>query len=234
MVVDCAEGVDAVAAEQTRTGVEAAAEDVAALLVKIRAVEVRPNNLFTFASGLLSPIYCDNRLFLSHPAERTAMLDQLYRAIDQQLGSAWDGVAGVATAGIPFAAWVAMHFDKPMVYIRSSEKDHGKQHRIEGGLDANTRVILIEDLITTGGSAVAAVSVLRDAGFQCDHCFSIFDYQFAAAARAFADQKVAHRSLTGVHELVQHLRQENALSDGDVQQVETWHAKVNADGEAAR
>ena len=219
-------------AEHARAGAEPATRDVAALLVQIHAVEVRPNDLFTFASGLLSPIYCDNRLFLSHPVERAAMLECMYHAIESELGAAWDGVAGVATAGIPFASWVAMHFDKPMVYIRSSEKDHGRQRRIEGGLAAGKRVILIEDLVTTGGSAVSAVSVLRDAGFECNHCFSIFDYQFSAAAKTFAAHQVRQRTLTGTHDLIRHLRQANALSDADVRQVESWHAEVNARGEA--
>jgi orotate phosphoribosyltransferase len=223
-----------VAVEESRTDAEIAAEDVAALLVGIRAVEVRPNNLFTFASGLLSPIYCDNRLFLSHPAERKTMLGYMYQAIERVLNGAWYGVAGVATAGIPFASWVAMHFDVPMVYIRSSEKDHGKQHRIEGGLEAGKRVILIEDLVTTGGSAVSAVSALREAGLVCDHCFSIFDYEFSAAARTFVAHNVRHGSLTGTHALVRYLRQENVLSDADVREVETWHARVNAEREAPR
>lgn len=204
------------------------ARDVAALLIKIGAVLLRPNDPFTFASGLCSPIYCDNRIFLTHPTERRQMLDRLYCRIDHLLGDGWDAVAGVATAGIPFAAWVAMHYDKPMVYIRPSEKEHGTGHRIEGGLEGQKRVILIEDLITTGGSALAAVSALRDAGLECEDCFSIFDYGFNASSERFLAGGVRRVALADTDALLSVVREQKYLTEQEIERVKQWHAEVNA------
>ena len=216
------------AAEYAETTDPATARDVAALLLKIRAVLLRPNDLFTFASGLRSPIYCDNRVFLSHPTERRQMLDCLFRCIDHVLGDDWDAVAGVATGGIPFAAWVAMHFDKPMVYVRSSEKEYGTGHRVEGGLEGPKRLVLIEELITTGGSALAAVSALRDAGLRCDDCFSIFDYGFRSSEERFRAAGVRRLALADTDALLAVAREQRSLSDEDVDRVRQWHAEVNA------
>src|SRR5579884_3057482 len=102
------------------------ASSVAGLQISIGAVGIEPDERIVFASGLHSPIYCDNRLFLSHPAERNALVEQWCARIRAVAGTDWDGVAGVATSGIPFAAWVAMQFDKPMVYVRPDAKDHGR------------------------------------------------------------------------------------------------------------
>lgn len=201
---------------------------VAELLIEIGAVGIEDGEPFTFASGMPSPMYCDNRLFLSHPRERRALLDHLYTAIQQSLGEGWDAVAGVASAGIPFAAWVAAHFDKPMVYIRPAQKDHGRQRQIEGGLTAG-RVILVEDLVTTGGSALNAISALREAGLECDQCFSIFDYEFHSASRAFPGNGVEHHTLTGFTEVIQQLRARNVISNADADRVTRWHERVNTD-----
>lgn len=200
---------------------------VADLLVDIGGVGIRPGEPFVFASGLRSPIYCDNRLFLSRPSERTAMLAQFYTLIDKAAGGDWDAVAGVATSGIPFAAWVAAHFGKPMVYVRAAEKEHGKRHRIEGDLPPGTRVILIEDLITTGGSALSAIAALRESGLVCDACFSLFDYGFRSAAEAFQSQGVHRETLTGIEHLLTALRARNLASEEDVAQVQRWHREVN-------
>jgi len=211
-----------------------AAPTVADLLVDVGGVGIRPDDPFVFASGLRSPIYCNNRLFLSRPSERKAMLAQLYALIEGTAGGNWDAVAGVATSGIPFAAWVAAQFDKPMVYVRSAEKDHGKRHRIEGGLPPGSRVILLEDLITTGGSALSAIEALREAGLVCDACFSLFDYGFRSAAEAFKSQSVHRETLTGIEHLLSALHTRNLASDEDVAQVRRWHDQVNGDAAAKR
>lgn len=205
-----------------------ASPNVADLLVEIGGVGIRPSEPFTFASGLISPIYCDNRLFLSRPGQRAAMLQQLYALIEQTLGTSWDVVAGVATAGIPWAAWVAVHFDKPMVYIRPAEKDHGKRNRIEGDAPQGSNAIVVEDLVTTGGSALSAVEALREAGLVCQHCVSLFDYGFAAAAHRFEADQVTLTALTNIDGLLDALRRRNVASDQDVEAVKAWHAQVNA------
>jgi orotate phosphoribosyltransferase len=202
--------------------------DVASLQVAIGAVAIDPSESFRFTSGLPSPIYCDNRVFLSHPPERNAMLDQLCSLITEVMGDDWDAVAGVATAGIPFAAWVAMRFDKPMVYIRSTEKEHGRQRRIEGGLESGKRVILVEDAITTGGSAISAVSALREEGLHCDFCFSIFEYGFAAASTRFQAEHITHRSLTNIEGLIGALRLGNSVTETEIEQIRKWHQRINA------
>jgi orotate phosphoribosyltransferase len=200
----------------------------ATLLVEIGAIGVEDGEPFTFASGMPSPMYCDNRLFLSRPAQRKALLEELYAAIEQSTGGDWDAVAGVASAGIPFAAWVAGRFDKPMVYIRPAQKDHGRQRQVEGGLSTGN-VILVEDLVTTGGSALNAISALRNEGLECRLCFSIFDYEFRASATAFTSAGVQYRPLTRFREVLDVLRSSGRLSDADVDRVRRWHDRVDSE-----
>jgi orotate phosphoribosyltransferase len=198
------------------------------LLLQIGAVGIEPGEPFTFASGLTSPMYCDNRLFLSRPAERRQILEHLYSLIDEAAGSDWDAVAGVASAGIPFAAWVAEHFDRAMVYVRPAEKDHGRQRRIEGGLAPGKRVVLVEDLVTTGGSAVSAIAALREGGYVCGHCLSIFDYGFAAAPRLFRDNGVKHQSLTDFYRLLPVMRERGQIDEVEMQRVRSWHERADS------
>jgi orotate phosphoribosyltransferase len=204
---------------------------VAELLIDIGAVGVEDGEPFTFASGLTSPMYCDNRLFLSHPGERRALLDRLCALITDKAGADWDAVAGVASAGIPFAAWVADRFDKPMVYIRPAQKDHGRQRQVEGGLSSG-RVILVEDLITTGGSALHAIVALRDEGLDCSRCFSIFDYGFSVSASLFRENGVDHYTLTHFDDLLPVMRAKSKLNEADLERVRGWHDR--ADAEPAR
>jgi orotate phosphoribosyltransferase len=207
---------------------------VADLLIEIGAVGIEPDERIVFASGLRSPIYCDNRLFLSHPAQRNAMLERLCERIRIVAGTDWDGVAGVATSGIPFAAWVAMKFDKPMVYVRPEAKDHGRGRQVEGGLVEGSRVILVEDLVTTGGSALAAIAALRDGGLGCDRCFAIFDYGFAVAAERFREEHVTLSSLTGTEELLAAMRARGIALAEDVERVRQWRDRVNREQQPAR
>jgi orotate phosphoribosyltransferase len=201
---------------------------VAELLVDIGAVGVEDGEPFTFASGLTSPMYCDNRLFLSHPAERKALIDSLCGLIRDKAGTDWDAVAGVASAGIPFAAWVADRFDKPMVYIRPAQKDHGRQRQVEGGLSSG-RVVLVEDLITTGGSALHAIAALRDEGLECSRCFSIFDYGFSISARLFEQGGVDHYTLAHFDDLLPVLRAKGKLKVEDLDRVRKWHDRAAAE-----
>jgi orotate phosphoribosyltransferase len=206
---------------------------VAELLVEIGAVGVEDGEPFTFASGLTSPMYCDNRLFLSHPTERRALIDDLCGLISENAGTNWDGVAGVASSGIPFAAWIAERFDKPMVYIRPAQKDHGRQRQVEGGLGAGS-VILIEDLITTGGSALHAVSALRNEGLECHRCFSIFDYGFSASARQFQRNSVAHFTQTRFDDVLPVLFAKGKVRATDLDRLRKWHERADSQPAAAK
>jgi len=202
------------------------------LLLQIGAIGIEQGEPFTFASGLTSPMYCDNRLFLSRPAERKEIVERLCALIEELAGDEWDAVAGVASSGIPFAAWIVARFDKPMVYVRPAEKDHGRKRQVEGGLAAGKRVALVEDLVTTGGSAVAAVSALRDAGYVCNYCVSIFDYGFAAASEAFRENGIEHKTLTDFDRVVPVLHERGQASDADVERLKRWHEHADASGVA--
>ena len=177
------------------------ATEIARRLLAIKAVQLKPGDPFTWASGILSPIYCDNRIALSFPQERSFIKDCLAEQ-SQQFGN-FDVVAGVATAGIPHGALLADKLDKPFVYVRSSAKDHGRRNLIEGKLDAGQKVLVVEDLISTGGSCLTAVEALRDAGCQVAGVLAIFQYGFEKAHVAFREKNVKFHTLTDYNTLVQ-------------------------------
>lgn len=180
--------------------------DYAKLLVSIGAVELRtdPASWFTWASGERAPIYCDNRVVISYPAVRTQIADGLAAAIRRTHPDA-QVIAGTATAGIPHAAWVAERLDLPMVYVRGSAKDHGKAKRVEGRALRGERVVLIEDLVSFGGSALAACDALEAEGGKVIGVQAIFSYGFPKAAERFAAAGVPVQSLTGYDALLQTL-----------------------------
>lgn len=157
---------------------------VARHLLQIKAIKLNPQNPFTWASGRRSPIYCDNRIVLSHPEVRTFIQDGLVaKAAEFQ---PYDGVAGVATAGIAHGALLADRLGVPFIYIRSQAKAHGRQNQIEGELQPGGRYIVVEDLISTGGSSLQAVEALREAGGEVAGVMALFTYGFPEAAKAFA------------------------------------------------
>lgn len=172
---------------------------IAKLLLELKAVALNTETPFRYTSGLLSPIYCDNRLIISDPEKRNIVIDAFLEIIDEDC----DVVAGVATAGIPHAAWIADRLNKPMVYVRDKAKAHGKQNQIEGRLPKNSRVVVIEDLISTGQSSIAAAEALREAGATVDTCVAIFTYGFAASEQAFRDAKIELKTLSNFNELIE-------------------------------
>ena len=204
-------------------------ESVAAVLVDIGAIGIGHDDQFTFASGLKSPVYCDNRLLLSRVSERERVVQQLVDRMQQEC-SGWDAVAGVASAGIPFAAWVAEHFHIPMAYIRPAAKDHGAMKRVEGGLEAGKQVLLVEDLVTTGESALSAIEALRDSGLHCSDCFSIVDYGFKVAATRFAEANVKLHTLVDTPAILAAAGSSARFTADDVNRVRAWHARVNETG----
>jgi orotate phosphoribosyltransferase len=185
--------------------------DYAKLLVSIGAVELRsdPATWFTWASGERAPIYCDNRVVMSFPAVRTQIADGLADAIRCQWPDA-EVIAGTATAGIPHAAWVAERLALPMVYVRGAAKEHGKGKRVEGRALAGERVVLIEDLVSFGGSALAAVEALEAEGGKVIGVQAIFTYGFPAAANRFAAAGKRVSALTGYDALLSTLEIDDA------------------------
>lgn len=157
---------------------------IAQWLLQIKAIKLSPQHPFTWASGLRSPIYCDNRLVLSHPAIRQRLLEAMvHMAADF---GRLDGIAGVATAGIAHGALLAHALDLPFVYVRSQAKGHGRQNLIEGEVQPGGRYLVVEDLISTGGSCLQAVQALRAEGVEVAGVLAIFNYGFPAATAAFA------------------------------------------------
>lgn len=162
------------------------AEDVAKILLEIKAVALSPKKPYRYASGILSPIYCDNRLIISDVAKREKIVDYFMQAIKENRLE-FDIVGGVATAGIPHAAWLAEKMKKPMIYIRSSAKEHGKNNLIEGRLESGQKALIVEDLISTGGSIVNAVCAVRGAGGNVTHALAIMTYEMDRAKNNFAE-----------------------------------------------
>src|SRR6201991_45459 len=163
-------------------------QQVAEFLLQIKAIKLQPDNPFTWASGWKSPIYCDNRITLSHPTIRTYIRQKLTLVIQEEFG-AIGCIAGVATAGIPQGALVAQELGLPFIYVRSKPKDHGRGNMIEGDVMSGKRVVVIEDLISTGKSSLQAVDALREAGYDVAGLAAIFTYEFDIATENFNEAK---------------------------------------------
>lgn len=206
------------------------AEDLARDLLEIGAVVLRPEQPFTWASGLRAPVYCDNRLTLAHPALRTRIADALAARIEADAVAA---VVGVATAGIPQAALVAERLGLPMAYVRAQPKGHGRENRIEGRLAPGQRVAVIEDLISTGGSSLAAVEALREAGAVPVRVVAAFSYGLAAAAQRFAEAGVMHDTLTDFETLLAVAHADGALAEADLETLRAWRRDPHAWSERA-
>lgn len=169
------------------------ADRVAGALLKIGAVKLSPKKPFTWVSGIKSPIYCDNRMLISHVEERNLVVEAFVEIIKKQ-NSDLDYVAGTATAAIPWAAFVAQKMEKPMIYIRPEKKEHGAGRQIEGDLTPHSVVLLLEDLISTGGSSLKALAVIEEEGKSCcENIFAIVTYGMKKSQEAFAE---AHKKLT--------------------------------------
>ena len=197
-------------------------QEIAKSLLEIEAVKLSPLQPFTWASGILSPIYCDNRIALSHPEVRTMIKLGLKEASMQM--PEFDVVAGIATAGIPHGALLADLLGKPFAYIRSSPKDHGRQNLIEGEIKSGDRVLLIEDLISTGGSVLKAVDAAESAGAIVVGVLAIFSYGFERAKNAFADRNIPFATLTNYGTLIQIAADNGYINANDADTLEQWRS----------
>ena len=203
---------------------------IASRLLEVGAVKLQPNDPFTWASGLRSPIYCDNRTLLSFPEVRTEVIEGLC-GIAGAMHSV-GGIAGVATAGIPHGALLADRLGLPFIYVRSSAKEHGRRNQIEGRLQDGVRYLVIEDLISTGGSALKAADVLRDAGATVAGAVAIFTYQFPSAARAFQQAEIPLATLSNYSALLIEAERRGSISATEATTLENWREDPRAWSEA--
>lgn len=198
------------------------AREVAEYLLEIKAVVLQPANPFTWASGLRSPIYCDNRKTLSYPKVRRYIKNAFVDIISEEFASC-DVIAGVATAGIPHGALVADVLNKPFIYVRDKPKGHGMENRIEGKLEAGQKVVLIEDLISTGGSSLKAAEAVREAGAEVIGLGAIFTYGFQKAEDAFATAKCPYFTLSDYPTLIKGALANHAISEADEKTLLAWY-----------
>jgi orotate phosphoribosyltransferase len=202
---------------------EQTAEPVANALLEIGAIKLNYQKPFTWSSGWKSPIYCDNRLSLSYPKIRTTIKSFLADAIGENFPQT-QSIAGVATAGIAQGALVAEALDLPFLYVRPKPKDHGMENLIEGKVTKGQRVVLVEDLISTGGSSLKAAEALRDAGFVVEGMVAIFTYGFETAVKNFEAAKIPLICLSDFEHLLPVAIKMNFIQQADLEPVRKWRS----------
>lgn len=201
--------------------------DIAAKLLEIGAVFLRPNDMFTWASGIKSPIYCDNRITLSYPEFRTQIKNAFVALIKEKFPKV-EIIAGVATAGIPQASLIADAMNLPLVYVRSSAKDHGRANQIEGKLNPGSKVIVIEDLISTGGSSLKAVEALRESGAEVLGLAAIFTYDLEQAKENFNKANCKYYALSDYETLIETALERKLINEADLGTLRIWQKSTGA------
>ncbi len=196
-------------------------KQVAKLLMDIKAVFLRPNEPFTWASGIKSPIYCDNRLTLSYPKVRDVIEQGLADIVKAKYPQV-EVIAGTSTAGIAHGALVANILDLPMAYVRASAKDHGRNNQIEGRIEKGAKVVVIEDLISTGGSAIDVVNVLREHGAEVLGIVSIFTYGLQKGIDRLAAANIENTSLSNYNALVAVAAETGYIAEADIKKLEAF------------
>jgi orotate phosphoribosyltransferase len=196
---------------------------IAGELLRIKAVKLQPQQPFTWASGWKSPIYCDNRKTLSYPAIRTFIRQAYCEVILEKYGKP-DFIAGVATGGIAQGALVAQELGIPFVYVRSTPKGHGLGNQIEGDFEKGQKVVVIEDLISTGGSSLQAVDALREAGCEVKGLVAIFTYDFDVAKENFKKAKCPFQTLTNYDFLIEQAIRKEYINESDLDSLQAWRA----------
>lgn len=202
-------------------------KEIAALLLNIKAVTLSPSEPYTWASGLKSPIYCDNRLTISYPEARKKITKELVTLIKSEYPEV-EAIVGTATAGIPQACWVADDMDLPMAYVRASSKDHGKNNQIEGHLKEGSKVVVIEDLISTGGSSIQACEALQASGIEVLSVVSIFSYEMKKSTENFSDANIPFKSLSTFSVLVKEAETLQYIDQKELDSLQLWSKNPQA------
>lgn len=202
-------------------------QHIARQLLTIGAVELRPENPFTWASGVQSPIYCDNRLTMSYPEVRKEIAKGLAELI-KEFYPECEVVAGTATAGIPHAAWVSDRLNLPMVYVRSKPKEHGQGNMVEGKIETGKKVVVVEDLISKGGSVLQAAEGLKAAGFEVLGIAAIFTYDLPQSIETITAAGFTFHTLTDFPALVEEAVASGAIQEKDLPMLADWHERLKA------
>lgn len=204
-------------------------EQIARHLLNIGAVELQPSKPFTWSSGMKSPIYCDNRVTISYPEVRREIASGFEKIIREHYPEA-EVIAGAATGGVPHAAWVSERMKLPMVYVRGSAKGHGKQKQVEGVVKEGQKAVVIEDLVSTGGSVIKVVNALRSAGVEVLGAVAIFTYGLKKAEEAFREAGLDYKTITDFPALLAYASKTDGLNIQELEKLKKWHH--NPDSEA--
>ncbi|WP_394751183.1 orotate phosphoribosyltransferase [Spongiimicrobium salis] len=203
------------------------AKKTAELLLQINAIKLKPENPFSWASGWKSPIYCDNRIILSYPVIRNFVRQEMAKQVEALYGKP-DVIAGVATGAIGIGMLVAEQLGLPFVYVRPEPKSHGRQNQIEGYLEANQNVVVIEDLISTGKSSLNAVNALKESGANIKGMIAIFTYGFKVASENFEKNEVELHTLSDYDHLIQQASDTNYIKEEQLQTLMEWKSNPAA------
>lgn len=201
------------------------AEKLAQYLLEIQAIKLNPTEPFTWASGMRSPIYCDNRLSLSYPPIRDFIKQEF---VDLVKDMNFDGVAGVATAGIPHGALLADALKVPFIYVRSKAKGHGRQNMIEGDIQSVKRVLVVEDLISTGGSCLQAVDALKNENIEVEHVVALFTYELEKATVAFQNANIPFTTISNYTALLEAASDSGYVNQSELATLKNWNEDPKA------
>ncbi|WP_027077741.1 orotate phosphoribosyltransferase [Maribacter antarcticus] len=197
------------------------AKKTAALLLQINAIKLKPENPFTWASGWKSPIYCDNRILLSYPPIRNFIKDEMARQVEVSYGKP-DVIAGVATGAIGIGALVADVLGLPFIYVRPEPKSHGRKNQVEGHLEKNQTVVVIEDLISTGKSSLNAVDALRQEGAKVEGMLAVFTYGFETATLNFKEKQLKLNTLSSYEYLIEQASETGYIKEEQLRTLKEW------------
>ena len=202
-------------------------DKISEILLKVNAVMLRTKPPFRWSSGILSPIYTDNRILMSHPKERELIVNSFIKLIKKNKLK-FDGFAATATAGIPWGAWLAQKLKKPMVYVRSESKDHGRENLVEGKIEEGKKYIVVEDLISTGSSSLNTINAVREKNGIVECCVAIFTYEMEKAKSNFENANVKVLALTNFTSFVKTALQTKYISKEQLAHIMDW--KKNPEG----
>ena len=202
-------------------------DKIAEILLSLNAVMLRTKPPFRWASGILSPIYTDNRLLMSYPKDRDFIVNSFIKMLKKEKIK-FDGFAGTATAGIPWAAWLSQKLKKPMVYVRSEAKEHGRENLVEGKAQENKSYIVVEDLISTGGSSINTINALREKGAVVERCIAIFTYELEKSKANFESASVKLHTLTNFTNLIKTAVKKKYIAKHELDHIMDW--KKNPEG----